>query len=112
MGVSSDLAIAPTRAHHPGLKSLSLTTVGAVCALLTVLCFVVGIALIASGGVQVLIPETGKNGLDWINDVDDAGGLFFAGGWFVVIGGILALVAFVGFYALRNVTKKVRPWSG
>ena len=30
-------------------------------------------------GVQALIPETGQNGLDWIRDVDQAGGLFFVG---------------------------------
>src|SRR5262249_7956313 len=45
-----------------------------------------------------LIPETGKNGLDWIRDVDDAGGQFFAGGWLVVIGGLLGLVGLIGFY--------------
>ncbi len=85
------------------MKNANLTAVGAVCALLMVLSFVVGIVLMASAGVQVLIPETGKDGLDWIKDVDDAGGLFFAGGWFVVIGGILGLVAFIGFYdALRH----------
>ena len=31
----------------------------------------------AASGVQVLIPETGKDGLDWIADVDDASGAFF-----------------------------------
>lgn len=52
----------------------------------------------ASSGVQVLIPETGTDGLDWIRDVDDGGGLFLAGGWLVVIGGLLALLALIGFY--------------
>jgi uncharacterized protein DUF4386 len=52
----------------------------------------------ASSGVQVLIPETGKDGLDWIRDVNEAGGAFFAGGWLVVIGGLLGLVALIGFY--------------
>lgn len=85
------------------VKSLNLTTAGAACAVLTTVSFVVGIALMASSGVQVLIPETGKNGLDWIRDVNDAGGLFFAGGWLVIIGGIFGLVAFIGFYeALRG----------
>jgi hypothetical protein len=51
----------------------------------------------------LLIPETGKNGLDWISDVDDASGLFFAGGWLVVIGGVLGLFALIGFWsALRG----------
>lgn len=85
------------------MRNLSLATVGAVCALLTVLGFVVGIALMASSGVQVLIPETGKDTVDWIRDVNDAGGLFLAGAWLAIIGGIFGLVAFVGFYdALRH----------
>ena len=85
------------------MKNVSLTTVGAVCAILTTASFVVGIALMASSGVQVLIPETGKGAFDWIADVDDAGGLFIAGAWFVILGGMLGLVAIVGFYdALRS----------
>jgi uncharacterized iron-regulated membrane protein len=63
--------------------------VGAACAVLTTLAFVVGVVLMASSGVRVLIPETGKNGLDWIRDADAAGGLFLAGGWLVVIGGLV-----------------------
>jgi hypothetical protein len=81
------------------MKNLSLITVGAVSALLTVVCFVVGIILMASSGVQVLIPETGEGGLEWIADVDDAGGTFFAGAWLAVLGGVLGAVALVGFYA-------------
>ena len=81
------------------MKNLSLTTVGAVSAVLTVVCFVVGIVLMASSGVQVLIPETGEGGLEWIADVDDAGGTFFAGAWLAVLGGVLGAVALVGFYA-------------
>ena len=85
------------------MKRVSLTTVGAVCALLMVACFVVGIVLTASSGVQVLIPETGENGLDWIADVDDAGGLFFVGAWLAILGGLLGAVALIGFYdALRS----------
>ena len=81
------------------MKNLSLTTVGAVSAVLTVVCFVVGIVLMASSGVQVLIPETGEGGLEWIADVDDAGGTFFAGAWLAVLGGVLGAVALIGFYA-------------
>ena len=82
---------------------LSLATVGAVCALLTVAGFFVGIVLSVSGGVQVLIPETGKQGLEWIADVQDAGNLFFVGAWFAVFAGLFGLVALVGFYdALRE----------
>jgi len=75
-----------------------MRTVGAWCALATVACFVVGIAFMATSGVQVLIPETGKDSLDWIADVDDAGGPFFVGAWLVIVGGFTGLVALVGFY--------------
>jgi hypothetical protein len=86
-----------------GVRRLELTTVSAVCALLMVASFAVGIALTASSGVDVLIPETGNDGLDWIADVDDAGGAFFVGAWLTILGGYLGLVAFVGFYfALRE----------
>jgi hypothetical protein len=85
------------------IRSLSLATVGAVCALLTVAGFAVGIALMASGGVQVLIPETGRQGLEWIADVQDGGNLFFVGAWFAVFAGLFGLIALVGFYdALRE----------
>src|SRR5262245_3894697 len=57
----------------------------------------------AASGVQVLIPETGKDGLDWIADVDDASGAFFVGAWLVIVGGVLGAVALVGFWdALRR----------
>jgi hypothetical protein len=86
-----------------GMSRVSLTTIGAVSAIVTVAMFVVGIALMATSGVQVLIPETGKDGLEWIADVDDAGDLFVVGAWFVVFGGLVGLVALIGFYeALRG----------
>ncbi len=85
------------------MRNISLATAGAVCALITVAGFVIGIALMASSGVQVLIPETGKKGLEWIADVQDAGNLFSAGASVTVFAGLFALVAFVGFYdALRH----------
>ncbi len=85
------------------MRTRDMTTVGAVCALLTVASFAVGIVFMATSGVQVLIPETGKDGLDWIADIDDAGGAFFVGAWLVILGGYLGLVALVGFYfALRE----------
>lgn len=85
------------------MRDLRLATVGAVCALVTVAAFVLGFAFMASSGVQVLIPETGAEGREWIADVDDAGGLFFAGAWLVIFGGLFGIVALVGFYdALRH----------
>jgi hypothetical protein len=85
------------------MQSLTLTKLGALSALLLVAGFVVGIALMASSGVQVLIPETGKGGLGWISDVQDAGNLYSAGAATTVFAGLFGLVAFVGFYdALRH----------
>jgi hypothetical protein len=85
------------------MRTVSLVRVGAVCALIAVVGFVVGIALMATNGVQVLIPETGKDGLDWIADVDDAGDWFVAGAAIVVFAGMFGLVSFLGFYdALKD----------
>src|SRR5919198_4062405 len=86
------------------MRKLKLTTIGAYCAVLTTISFVAGIALMASSGVQVLIPETGGHKtIDWIDDVNGASGAFFAGAWLVILGGFLRLVAMVGFYfALRD----------
>ena len=81
------------------MRDLRLATVGGYCAILTVLGFVVGIALIVSSGVQVLIPETGEGqGIEWIGDVEDSSDLFFVGAWLVVFAGLTGLVALVGFY--------------
>jgi hypothetical protein len=91
------------RAKEAVMRNISLTTAGAFCALVLVAGFVIGIVLMASGGVQVLIPETGKDGLEWIADVEDAGDLFIAGAAIVVFAGLFGMVAFVGFYeALRH----------
>jgi hypothetical protein len=76
----------------------TLTNLGAVCGVLTTVFFVAGIAFSIAGGVQTVIPETGRDSLDWIADVDDAGGLFYMSGWLVVIGGTFGLIALVGFY--------------
>jgi hypothetical protein len=84
--------------RNGSMRNLSLATVGAVCALLTVAGFVVGIVLSIVGGVQVLIPETGSEGLEWIADVQDAGDLFTVSAWFVVFAGLFGLIALVGFY--------------
>jgi hypothetical protein len=85
------------------VRNLTLTTTGAVCALVTVGGFVIGIGLMASSGVQVLIPETGKDGLEWIADVEDAGNLLVAGAAIVVFAGLFGLGAFIGLYeALRH----------
>jgi hypothetical protein len=86
------------------VSTTSLTTIGAACAIGVVVAFAVGIAFMAGSGVQVLIPETGESGLDWIQDVDEAGGAFLVGAWLGILGGLLGVVAFVGFYeALRHV---------
>jgi hypothetical protein len=87
----------------PAVKNASLTTIGAVCAILLFVSFAVGIALMASSGVQLLIPETGEEGREWIADVNDAGGWFTAGAWLTILGGYFGMIALVGFYdALRE----------
>ncbi len=80
------------------MPDLRLSTVGAVCALLTVLGFVVGIVFMATNGVQVLIPETGKDGAEWVADVQDAGDWFVIGALIVSLAGFAGLVALIGFY--------------
>jgi hypothetical protein len=90
-------------ANDAAMRELSLRTAGAWCAILLVAGFIIGIVLMATNGVQVLIPETGKDGLDWIADVDDAGNWFVAGAAIVVFAGLFGVVAFLGFYdALRD----------
>jgi len=88
------------------IQSPRLSTVGAVCAISMVACFVLGGISMGSSGVQLLIPETGKPGLEWIADVDAASGLFFAGAWLIILMGFLGIVALVGFYdVLRDAGK-------
>jgi hypothetical protein len=85
------------------MRNHTLSTVGAVCALVTVVAFAVGVVLMVSSGVQTLIPETGQEGRAWIADVQGAGDLFFVGAWLGIFGGLFALVAVLGFYdALRE----------
>jgi hypothetical protein len=72
------------------MRTLRLSTVGAVCAIGTVVCFVVGAVAMGSNGVGVVIPETGRPGLEWTADVDAAGGLFLAGAWLVILMGFLS----------------------
>jgi hypothetical protein len=85
------------------VRNLSLATLGGACAILTVVGFVIGIALIAAGGVQVLIPETGEDGIEWIADVDEASDTFYVGAWILIFAGFLGIAALVGFYdALRD----------
>ena len=88
------------------IQSLRLSRIGAVCSIGTVACFVLGAVAMGSSGVQLLIPETGKPGLEWIADVDGASGLFFTGAWLIILMGFLGIVAFVGFYdVLRDAGK-------
>lgn len=80
------------------IQSSRLSTVGAVCAIATVACFLLGGIAMGSSGVQLLIPETGQQGLEWIADVDAANGLFFIGAWLIVLMGFFGIAALVGFY--------------
>ena len=89
------------------MRNPSLTGIGAVCALLAVVMFVLGVVFMASSGVQVLIPETGSEGREWIADVQAAGDLFFVGAWLIVFMGFFALAAFLGFY---DAFRGAGPW--
>jgi hypothetical protein len=44
------------------------------------LSFVTGGVLLNTSGVEDLVPETGREGVNWIADADGAGDLFFVGG--------------------------------
>jgi hypothetical protein len=80
------------------MRDLRLSTIGGVAALVTVAGFVVGIVMMATNGVQVLIPETGKEGAEWAADVQDAGNWFVVGAVIVSLAGFVGLVALIGFY--------------
>ena len=80
------------------MRSLRLSTLGGYCAIAAVVCFVVGGGAMGSSGVSVLIPQTGREGREWIADVDAAGALFYAGAWLVVLMGFLGVVAYLGLY--------------
>lgn len=80
------------------MRSLRLSTVGGVCAILTVVAFLAGGAMMATSGVDTLIPETGAPGRGWVADVDAAGAGFFLGAWLIIVMGLLATVALVSFY--------------
>ena len=83
----------------PGaMKDLRLSTIGAICAILTTVSFVTGGVLLGSSGDKVLIPQTGADGLDWIADVQDASDLLFVGGWLIILTTLVGTVALVGFY--------------
>ena len=85
------------------MEHLRLSTVGAAAAVATFVAFVAGIVLMATSGVQVLIPETGVENATWLADADDAGDPFVLGAWLVVLGGAFAIVALVGFWdALKD----------
>jgi hypothetical protein len=84
------------------MKRLSITLIGAWCAILVFPTFIAGGVLLSSSGASDLLPETGKPGREWLVAVASDNG-FAAGGWLLILMGYLAAVAFVGFYyALRQ----------
>jgi hypothetical protein len=80
------------------VTGMDLARLGGGCAVLTTASFLVGIVLMASSGVQTLIPDTGVDNLKWIEDVDSAGDLFIAGAWLTILGGVFGLIALVCVY--------------
>ena len=67
------------RCQGRAMRTLRLSTVAAVCALGTVICFVLGGVAMGSSGVGVLIPEARPPGRAWIANVN-------AAGWFSLLG--------------------------
>jgi hypothetical protein len=80
------------------MQRLTVTTVGAWSAVLALPLLVAGAALLSSSGVPSLIPESGSAGRDWLYDVASTPQPFAAGGWLIILMGLLVLVAYVGFY--------------
>ena len=78
--------------------SVELRAVAGWFGVLTSVTFVVGIVLMASAGVESLIPDTGPAAETWARQVDAGGGQFIAGGWLIVAGGLFAVVALIGFH--------------
>ena len=90
------------------MQRLRLSTVGAVCAILTPILFFAGGILLGTSSGQDLIPQTGADGLEWIADVDDACDLFFVGAWLIVLVTLVGSVALVGFYDVLKGAGPVR----
>lgn len=79
------------------MKRLTVTVVGAWCAILMLPVLIAGGILLSSSGASDLLPEAGKAGRRWLVAVA-SDGAFAAGGWLLILMGYLAAVAFVGFY--------------
>jgi hypothetical protein len=88
------------------MAAMRLSTITGASAILTVACFVLGIVLMASSGVQVLIPDSGDE-VAWMVDAQDDGELFVAGAWIAVAAGLVGIVALVGLY---DVLKSAGPY--
>jgi cytochrome bd-type quinol oxidase subunit 2 len=79
------------------MRTLRLSTIAAVCALGTVICFVLGAVAMGFSGVGVLIPDrTAGTGLDRGRGWGRRVVLYWA--WLVILMGFLGIVALVGFY--------------
>ena len=80
------------------MNRLTVTTVGAWCAILMFPVLIAGGFLLSSSEAGDLIPEPGKPGREWLLAVDAAAGRFAGGGWLLILMGYLGLVALVSFY--------------
>src|SRR3954452_22054944 len=88
------------------MSGMRLSTITGASAILAVACFVLGIVLMASSGVQVLIPDSGDE-VVWMADAHDGGELVVAGAWIAVAAGLVGIVALVGLY---DVLKSAGPY--
>jgi hypothetical protein len=80
------------------MRGVRLSTVGAVCAILTTVTFLAGGVCLGTSAGHDLIPPTGADGLEWIADVDDANDLFFVGAWLIILTTLVGSVALVGLW--------------
>jgi hypothetical protein len=93
------VAKAPPRGETWEVRRAELRTIGAVSAVAGTALFIIGLVVVAaSGGPDVVIPETGGGLHSWVRDVAGARTGFEVGTGLVVLGGVLGVVALMGFY--------------
>ena len=81
------------------LERRDLSTAGGLSAVAVPALFVLGVVIVsATGGPDTVIPETGDGLVTWIEDVRDARTGFELGAGLVVVGGVVGIVAMLGFF--------------
>ena len=76
---------------------MELRVLGGWAAVLTTALFVAGIATMAAGGVEALIPDA-NDAEAWLTQVDESGKTFQVGGALVIAGGFMMCVVLVALH--------------